>query len=706
LTVIGIYAEMRDSYNNDDRAMYPGKPIIRFGIFEVDLVLGEVRKAGSRVKLQEQPFKILQILLEHPGDLVTREELQSRIWPDENFGDFDHAINVAVGKLRTVLGDSIDASSFIQTVPRRGYRFVAKLEDGVSITAKPRENEHGVTTVALRHRRVLLVILVASVSGILFGLGAFLGHREARSQDPNFQRLTFRRGTIYCARFAPDGRDVIYSASWDGAPVEIFSTDPRITGARDLGLRTTELLAVSRLGELAVLQSLDYPFLLTVRGTLARVPLTEGSPRQIEKNIDWADWSANGQTLAIVNDVAGEERLEFPPGRVLYRTAGWISHIRISPKGDRIAFLDHESPGDDRGSVSIVDLAGHRKVLSGGWESEEGLAWSADGREVWFSAARAGIERRVYAVDLSGHQRLILRAPVGVTLQDIAPDGRVLLTRDEQHIGIMALAPGERKEHELSWLGWSVPTALSPDGKTLLFDEQGEEAGAQYTVALWEMQESPPIPLGDGMAGDLSPNGKWATTVVSNTRLLLLPTGAGTAIRIERDGIERYWSEAHWMPDGEQIIFSANLPGHAPRCFIQSVRGGQPRAITGEGITFCASSPDGKLIAGSSPSSGETRLYRIDGGEAQPVAGLLPGESFVWTSDPQFMYVYQQHQVPVRIYRLNVFTGQRRLFRELNPSDTAGLSEISRVLFSSDGRADVYSYVRFLSVLYMVTGLK
>src|ERR1700752_3451375 len=107
-----------------------GSRTVRFGAFEADLHSGEVRKSGNRVKMQDQPFKVLQILLERPGDLVSREELQTRIWPEETYGDFDHAVNVAVGKLRTALGDNADNPSFIETVPRRGYRFVAGREGG------------------------------------------------------------------------------------------------------------------------------------------------------------------------------------------------------------------------------------------------------------------------------------------------------------------------------------------------------------------------------------------------------------------------------------------------------------------------------------------------------------------------------------------------------------------------------------------------
>ena len=119
---------MLDSYVNGESQVKNGSRTIRFGAFEADLHSGEVRKSGNRIKLQDQPFKVLEILLERPGSLVTREELQTRIWPEETYGDFDHAVNVAVGKLRMALGDSADNPCFIETVPRRGYRFVATLD--------------------------------------------------------------------------------------------------------------------------------------------------------------------------------------------------------------------------------------------------------------------------------------------------------------------------------------------------------------------------------------------------------------------------------------------------------------------------------------------------------------------------------------------------------------------------------------------------
>ena len=368
---------MLDFPKNGKFTVNNGNQTIRFGAFEADLPSGEVRKSGSRIKLQDQPFKVLQILLEHPRDLVTREELQSRIWPEDSFGDFDHAVNVAVGKLRAALGDSAENPSFIETVPRRGYRFVAKLDEGPVDTHPQLPAINGVPSrVVSVFNRPLLAFLAVVISGILVGSGFFLGHRTARWQPPDFQRLTVGRGTVYSARFAPDGHSVIYAASWDGEPTEIFSTDPKVPGARSLGLPATQLLAVSSSGEMAVLQPIDNRFLLTDRGTLGQVPLTGGSPRQLAESIDWADWSTDAATSAAVRNVNGKQRLEFPLGHVLYETAGWISHPRISPKGDQVAFLDHPIYPGDKGVVSIVDLEGQEGCLCSLGKCRR-LAWSA-----------------------------------------------------------------------------------------------------------------------------------------------------------------------------------------------------------------------------------------------------------------------------------------------------------------------------------------
>jgi hypothetical protein len=309
-------------------------------------------------------------------------------------------------------------------------------------------------------------------------------------------------------------------------------------------------------------------------------------------------------------------------------------------------------------------------------------------------------------VDLEGHLRPAFRAPGGVTLQDISSDGRVLLTRDEQRAGIMAMANGATRERDVSWLDWSLPVDISKDGNTLLFDEQGEEGGPTYTVAERDLRGSPPIPLGEGMAGDFSPDGKWAITTVSYTQLELLPTGAGTIKKLDRGSIEQYRHSLHWMPDGKQIIFSGNESGHLARCFIQSVDGGKPRPITPEGVSGCHVSPDGQLVTGMNPLDKSVNLYPLDGGPPRPIPGLLPGEGISWTSDSHYVYASLGKIAPVKIYRLNIENGQRQLFKEINPSDETGLCDMTNIFFSPNGKAYVYGYTRLLSEIYLVNGLK
>jgi eukaryotic-like serine/threonine-protein kinase len=697
---------------NGELPSHNGFHRVRFGEFEADLRTGEIRKAGSRVKLQDQPFKVLQILLENPGNVVSREELKSRIWPEDSYGDFDHAVNVAVGKLRIALGDSVENPSFIETMPRRGYRFVATVE-GPPVQAPVATSPIGAGPdgerkfrYKFRARRPLFVSLAIIVCAALLGAGIWLGRRSVSSQPAEIQRLTVNRGTVYAARFASDGRNVIYAASWEGAPIEIFSTDLKFHGSRSLGLTGTDLLAVSSSGEMAVLEPAEPKFMTGMTGTLGQVPLTGGTPRQIAEKVEWADWSPDGKTLAVVHDVAGKQRLEFPLGHVLYETSGWISHLRVSPNGHQIAFLDHPIHDDDGGGVSVVDLEGRRTALSTGWECEEGLAWSPNGNEVWFSATHTGLQLQIYAVDLSGHLRLAFRALGGVTLQDIAPDGRVLMTRDEHRAGIMGEGRGATKERDLSWQDWTLPVDISRDGKTLLFDEQGEQSGPNYTVATRDMTGSPPVALGEGMAGDFSPDGKWAVTTVSYNQLSLLPTGAGTVRRIERGDIRQYGYQIHWLPDGKQILFSGNQAGRATQCFVQSIDGERPRAVTPEGINYCQISPDGKLIAASDTKWSVAQLYPMDGAAPRAIPGLLPGEAVAWTSDPHVLYVFQHGTSSIRVFRLNILAGQRKFFKEFAVPAGPGVCEMSHVLFNPDGSAYVYGYTRLLSDLYLVSGLR
>src|SRR5262249_19994413 len=256
--------------------------------------------------------------------------------------------------------------------------------------------------------QLVRTIALATIAVALVLLAGRQIWKKPAASPPAFRRLTFRRGFTSSARFGPDGRTVFYAANWDGAErPQLFSTRVESPGALRLALPDGGVEAISGTGEMLLLHDLRFSTGYARAGTLAQAPLSGGSPRDLLEDVQAADWSPDGASLAVVRAPAWRYRLEFPVGKVLYETSGWISHPRVSPRGDAVAFLDHPLFGDDRGSVAVIDRAGKRRTLSDGWGSVQGLAWSASGEEIWFTAAESGVNRALRAVTLSGRRRVI-----------------------------------------------------------------------------------------------------------------------------------------------------------------------------------------------------------------------------------------------------------------------------------------------------------
>ena len=556
-------------------------------------------------------------------------------------------------------------------------------------------------------------VLLAVAAGVFAGKLLF---SNPPLPPPSYRQLTFRRGSIRSARFAPDGQTILYSAAWQGNPTDVFTARPEAPESRSMGLSHTQLMSVSSAAELAVLLDSKAIGTWVNMGTLARAPLAGGAPRDVLEQVQWADWGPDGNSLAVVRDFGGKNRLEYPIGKPLYETGGWVGHPRVSPKGDLIAFLDHPTQGDDAGSVAMVDLKGNKKVLTGEWFTVQGLAWSPDSKEIWFTASKTGTDRTLYAVTLDGKERMVLRLPGALMLLDIAKDGRVLLMRASWRRELIGVSGSDLKERELSWLDYSYPADLSADGKTLLFDEEGgggalsysKSGGLSYAVYIRKTDGSPAVLLGEGGARALSPDGKSVVAVTqdSPTQLKLLTTGAGEPKELTNDNVNRGF--AHWFPDGKRILFSGNEPGKGVRLYVYELASGKSQAITPEGVngTRFVISPDSQWVAGIGPDQ-KGYLYPVGGGEPRMINGLIPGEQpITFSSDGRSLYLYQPGELPAKVDRLDLQTGKRTPWKQLMPSDPAGVENIGPILLTPDAKNCVYGYHRMLADLYLVEGLK
>ncbi|HET7453357.1 MAG TPA: hypothetical protein VFL12_11480, partial [Thermoanaerobaculia bacterium] len=449
-------------------------------------------------------------------------------------------------------------------------------------------------------------------------------------------------------------------------------------------------------------------------GTLARCALSGGAPREVLEGVYEADWTPDGTDLAVSRLTAKGFALELPAGKTLFSTSGWIGQPRVSPAGDRVAFIHHPLSGDDRGDVAVVDRGGKLTVLSRGWSSVQGLAWTPDGREIWFSATREGVLRGLYGVTTAGKERAIAGMAASITLQDISPSGRVLLTRAELPVSLMALAPGEKQERDLEWLDASLVHDISPDGRVIVFSEAGTGAGPNGSVFLRRVDEPSAVRLGEGWAEGLSPDGKSVLAIlpVPPTRLVVYPVGPGATRSVEHPGIaEERW--AAWLPDGKRVVFAGIESGHAIRIWLQDLSGGMPRPLTPEGIQMreiespdATISPDGRWVGVRSPA-GVFTLYPVEGGEARPVPQLEAAEAPVgWARDASAIFVSPSNEIPARVTRISLSTGERTPFKDLVPNDPAGVLTVEPVVLAPDGIAYAYSYPRYLCQLFLAEGLR
>ena len=596
-------------------------------------------------------------------------------------------------------------------------RFHSAHDLGIALEALSGSSSRSATSIvappAPRRRRSIVAAALAA-SAVLAILAAFAAGRLSSPAPanavPQYQRLTFRRGPIFSARLAPVGGTIVYSARWDGAIKQLFSIAAESPDSLQLPYDKADVVAISAKNELAIVSNRKPVRAYAQPGTLARASLSGGASRDLLEDVQDADWLPDGSNLAVSHFVNGRYRLEFPIGKPVYETGGWISNPRVSPDGRYVAFFDHPIMGDDRGFVAMVDGAGAKRRLSPDYESANGLAWQPSGKEVWYAAAEKGSGRALRAATLDAHVRTVLSVPGTLTLGDIAADGSVLLAHDDQRRGIFGLPSGETKERDLSWLDWSQPVALSDDGKMLLLTEEADGGGPGYSVFLRRTDGSAAVKLGTGEALALSADGKWVISQRLNptpAQLVLMPTGAGSPRDLTNDSITHL--AASFLPDGRRFMFVGFEPGKRPRTWVQDLAGGAPRAITPEGVTGALVAPNGKAVL-VRDDAGVRKMYPIDGGGApRPLPSFEPNEGVIAFAGDEALLVARRPtgSVAVDVLRLDLATGVRTSIRSISPiPESVGQGGVGQLLMTPDGRAYMYGYGVTVSDLYLVKGLK
>ncbi|MGD1148137.1 MAG: protein kinase [Thermoanaerobaculaceae bacterium] len=663
----------------------------RTDIFSFGCVLYEMLSGKRAFQKDSAPETMAAILKEEPPDLA---EIGTAIPPG----------------LARIVRHCLEKEPSSRFQSARDVSFdLESLSQSTSVTTAPLRVPGG------RRRLALVGLGIALLAACAVGL-VMWGQKTGRAPVPSFKRITFGRGTLGSARFTPDVQSVVYYAKWkDMSRGDLFVQRLASPDARSLGVRSASVVGTAG-GDVAILRS---------NGTLAQLPLEGGTPRELLKGIDGADWDPSGSRFAIVRTVNGRQRLEYPVGKVLFETTGLevieTGPLRFSPDGTQIAFVANPNAGPNSpGDFCVVDLSGHKRTLSKGWLTiGSWLCWSTDGNEIWFSASRTGTRLEIHAVTLAGRERLIADLPGSVVLEDIGPDGRVLVSFGQPwRYELRGRMAGDTAERDLSWLDGTCLPTLSPDGSQMIFAELGEGGGVESSTYHWRMDGSIPTRLGSGFPQDASPD--WTTALVligagEKSEMKLIPIGAGETRTLPSGPVHGY-VQAAWHPDGKRIVINGQDADGKWRLFVQNVAGGLPQPIAtldnqGDLGPF---SQDGRFFAARSKKGEPFALYPIDGGETHPIPFLKADEwPLVFSSDGRSLFVLESAILvgiggyfPEHVLRLDLKTGTREPWLELAPADRAGVLRPWGLALTPNGRFYAYAYVRLLRDLYLVEGLK
>jgi eukaryotic-like serine/threonine-protein kinase len=570
-----------------------------------------------------------------------------------------------------------------------------------------------------RRRKAIAAAAFFLLAAALLAAGALLHSRLSEPALPSIHRLTFQRGRVTAARFLPDGQTVAYAAAWGEEPLQLYSLRFGSPESGPLGFKEADLLGVSRASELGLglaAPGQTLPRLWSTLLTLAIVPFSGGAPRPLEERVFLADFSPDSRMMAVVKEAPsgrGDRQLEYPAGTVLFREPGfWVDSVRVSSRGDQVAFVAH-ARSDSGGTVMVVAPGGTARKVTGTFVDIGGLAWSPNGREIWFTAAKKGARRELLGVDLSGRERRLYTGLGSILLHDISGDGRVLVSTKDDRARLFfggVDVPGNR---ELSWFDFSAGGSLSHDGKVVFFAESGEAAGTSRLLFVREADGSPPRRIATGRAGGnaaISPDGRFVVqTWAGPPSIQLIPVGAGATRKILLTGFdEDPVRAANLLADGNTVWFVGAKAGSGLRYWITDLDSTVPQPASSEIKRSVAPfiTPDEKNFFGRIEGDRIALLPR-SGGEPRVVAGVSEADLIAGaTPDGQSLFVYRPgDRFPATVRRVNTQTGRSERLLEISPPDRTA-ARLWRVHVTPDGRNYSYVVSQRLGELYVIEGLK
>jgi Tol biopolymer transport system component/predicted Ser/Thr protein kinase len=600
--------------------------------------------------------------------------------------------------------------------PGQRFQSAADLAFALRSLSNPSVSRPAISVAPPARRKWLAPVIAAAGAVALFGAGYLARDRFSANALPHFQRLTFRQGIVGAARFGPDGQSVIYNAAWDGGLTRTYLATPGAPESRDLQMPAdSRLLSVSSKGDLAFLVG---PFGIDGSGTLQRSSISGGQMRDLLEGVVLADWSPDGSAMAVVRQIGGRYRLEYPVGKVLVEhNHDWpFFSIRISPDGERVAFSEWRG-GGSRISILTMDRSGKWQSLGvvSGQTSTSGtqLCWTRDGREIWFRSFDANDLGTVYAIDMKGRRRIVARVPGRVSLFDVSAEGKALLSTNNDRIGILALAPGESVERDLSCLDAGLLKGISDDGRIILAGVAGEGGGPKGSIYLRHTDGSPAIRLGDGVAFSLSPDGKWvagySSTEMANRKYMLTPTGAGEEVEISVPQLpDKFALIMGWLPGERNYLIMGLSAHHKVQYFAWDAVHGSVRAVSPESMpdNIPLVSPDGREYLSQGPDR-QWYAYPLQGGDSVRVPSL--GEHDIpinWRSDGKALYVvtHMDENRKFQVSLLDIKTGQRSSWKEIRAM--MPVDSVEKLRITPDGRAYAYNYSRASSELFVADGLR